>query len=98
MPDIAVNGNGVITSPWSPSPAIISKTGNVRINGQAIVTHGDTIPTHTRLLFPTHTSPTMIASQSTVKVNGANVIVDGDAASCSTTHTVVASSGNVSIV
>jgi uncharacterized Zn-binding protein involved in type VI secretion len=98
MPAIALSGDGVITSPWSPSPAIISKTGNVRINGRTVVVHGDVIPTHTRFLFPTHTSPTMIASQGTIRVNGQGVIVNGDRASCDATHTVVANSGNVNIV
>lgn len=97
MPTIALSGDGVITSPWSPSPAIISKTGNVRISGRAVVSHGDVIPTHTRFFNPTHTSPTMVASQSTVRVNGQGVIINGDRASCFATHTVVATSGAVTI-
>lgn len=97
MPSIAVNGNGVNTTLWTPNPAIISKTGVVRINNQPIVVDGDVIPTHTRSNNPTHTSPTMVSSQSAVRVNGSNVIIDGDRASCDATHVVSASSGNVNI-
>jgi len=97
MPAIAVNGNSVLTPLWSPATVVISKAGVVRVNGQAVVVEGDTIPSHTRFLNPTHTTPAMMASQSAVRVNGSSVIINGDRATCISTHVVAASSGSVSI-
>lgn len=94
MPQIARSTNSMSVAPFTP--VILAKTSNVRINGEAIMTHGDSIADHSRTSpSDTHAGATLIASQSTFRVNGDAVIIDGDRATCDATHTVIASSGSV---
>jgi uncharacterized Zn-binding protein involved in type VI secretion len=94
MPQIARSTNSMSVTPFTAT--VLSKTSSVRINSQAIMTHGDSVPSHSRTgPTQTHPSQTLVSSQSMFKVNGANVIIDGDAATCDPTHTVIAVSGNV---
>lgn len=79
------------------SSTVLSKTSVVRINGLAIMTEGDSVPFHIRSgSDETHAVQTLVASQSSFKVNGYNVIIHNDRATCSASHTVIASSGGVS--
>lgn len=101
MPAIAISGNGVSVPGslglfYSPNPAPVTKTGNVRINTRAIIVDGDIVTSHS-LGLANHNGATMVASQSAVRVNGDSVIINGDRATCSATHIVLASSGSVSI-
>ena len=82
---------------------VLAKTSNVRINGLAIMTEGDSVVTHTRTSpSVTHDGAELIADYQEgveagegFRVNGSLVIVDGDPADCDPTHTVNASSGSV---
>lgn len=91
MPDfnIAVNGDSLTASDFTP--ASVSSSSHVTINGNPVSIEGDSVSTHSKTNpSETHANATMISSkQSFVKINVSNsVIVDGDYASCDNSHTI----------
>ena len=89
--DVVIDVDSLNTGVFSP--ASVSSSSHVTINGNPVSVEGDSVSTHSRTSpSETHAGATMVSSnQSFVTINGSNVIVDGDAASCDPTHTINAS-------
>lgn len=91
MPNVAVNEDSIVVSPYTTSPAKVSSSQsfvnitNTGGSAKPILLHGDSVASHSHD-GTTHNS-TAVATQSFFKIGGKNVVLGGDGATCS--HEVI---------